>query len=824
MAAIAAVKAASISNSTGSILQSSYHYTKSIISSVCNFVLPKWTTHYYNDMPTLGDLWHQYMEGENKTSIAEVWLKHLDTNGDGTVSRNELITNMNDMLQQYTNSSRAKESWAKWFSREWPLMDWKVGVFLWKSFGGILVVLAICSVTPGRLHGISAKVLRWPLLGLVYFLIWVELLVYVVIRIGIMCAEYLIARPKHRKLRKLMKAANSYDEWQIHAKKLDASQHRQKWLDRVDDETSHEYNWGFILELVKDLRLARENNDSILALAVLQQCTRKNVGGIMSEDLFSYSNTGEPKTIVRKFVSEVVETLHWITDGARSVEQTTRDNADMSSRELLDYEQLLQSKVRDEKTKLFGSLIDATIHDPRDINGEYNENGDHYDANGHGSSSGHLWEDLAPNSNGDSKHDSNFNSKPLPVFHRGQVLMFLKRARAAYGRTAFCMSGGAMLGLYHFGVISALLEAGCLPRIISGTSAGSVIGAIICTRTDEELKRDLQPGILSQKLCCFRRPWKDRIKSVLRNGCMFDFDEWMELIQWFSQGSTTFYEAYQKTGRIFCITLSSTSKKSPPVLLNYLTAPNVTIASAVIASAAVPGFVPPVRLQVKLEDGSVRNQGGEKEQAFWDGSIQQDIPTQGLSEMLNCQFFIASQCNPHIIPFFFNSKGGVGRPSRWSSGKQETSYRGGFLLSALEMYLKTDMKAKMSFLNQMDAAVGPVKTMFIQRFLGSTTIVPSVRPMDYTKLFTDPKEADLDHCFQAGAVAAYGHIPMIKLHYMIADAIEMCVAQLENREDGKSTAEPRAHRCERSDSGSASDWADTAFTALQAVADDEEDI
>ncbi|GKZ01240.1 hypothetical protein MPSEU_001075000 [Mayamaea pseudoterrestris] len=327
MAAIAAVKAASISNSTGSILQSSYHYTKSIISSVCNFVLPKWTTHYYNDMPTLGDLWHQYMEGENKTSIAEVWLKHLDTNGDGTVSRNELITNMNDMLQQYTNSSRAKESWAKWFSREWPLMDWKVGVFLWKSFGGILVVLAICSVTPGRLHGISAKVFAVAAAG--------ARLLFNLGRI-------------HRKLRKLMKAA-SYDEWQINAKKLDASQHRQKWLDRVDDETSHEYNWGFILELVKDLRLARENNDSILALAVLQQCTRKNVGGIMSEDLFSYSNTGEPKTIVRKFVSEVVETLHWITDGARSVEQTTRDNADMSSRELLDYEQLLQSKVRDEK-------------------------------------------------------------------------------------------------------------------------------------------------------------------------------------------------------------------------------------------------------------------------------------------------------------------------------------------------------------------------------------------------------------------------------------------------------------------------------------------
>ena len=47
----------------------------------------------------------------------------------------------------------------------------------------------------------------------------------------------------------------------------------------------------------------------------------------------------------------------------------------------------------------------------------------------------------------------------------------------------------------------------------------------------------------------------------------------------------TFEEAYRKTGRILCITLSSTTKKAPPVLVNYITAPNVTIASAVIASA-----------------------------------------------------------------------------------------------------------------------------------------------------------------------------------------------------------------------------------------------
>jgi TAG lipase/lysophosphatidylethanolamine acyltransferase len=47
----------------------------------------------------------------------------------------------------------------------------------------------------------------------------------------------------------------------------------------------------------------------------------------------------------------------------------------------------------------------------------------------------------------------------------------------------------------------------------------------------------------------------------------------------------TFEEAYRKTGRILCITLSSTTKRAPPIMVNYITAPNVVISSAVVASA-----------------------------------------------------------------------------------------------------------------------------------------------------------------------------------------------------------------------------------------------
>ena len=103
--------------------------------------------------------------------------------------------------------------------------------------------------------------------------------------------------------------------------------------------------------------------------------------------------------------------------------------------------------------------------------------------------------------------------------------------------------------------------------------------------------------------------------------------------------------------------------------------------------------------------------------------------------MLNCQFIVAAQCNPHIVPFFYNSKGEVGRPSRWSSGGvREHSWRGGFLLSALELYLKSDIRAKFRFLNEVEAAVGFFSTMPTQIYGGSTTIVPQVSILDYFKV------------------------------------------------------------------------------------------
>lgn len=737
-----------------------------------DFILPVWikeqqTTEHLS--ATLEGLWE--LTAHNN-SIAEFLTYSFDTNRDGQISPKELLNVTEIMIKLQEKLARGHKVpvtfWA-WFSREWPLMDWKVGLFLWRTFGGVLVVLFVLSIIPGKLHSWSGKILRWPILLLTYSLIAVELMVYIAIRVAIWLAESVIAQPKHRALRRKMAQAKSYEEWYQHAAALDISQKRDRWQRTVSG--SSQYNWALIRQLIHDMRNAREKQDVLQAEAVLQQCTRKNVGGIMSEDLFSYTNTGEPKYIVKEFIDEVTKTLRWITDESIRM---TRENQGHDENEHQRYQRRLKQKVEGEKNRIWKSVLSwATL---AFIEEDENHNLD--------SSQGLPDRHLLPRErvasgestvNSDGSFISDGIPKSLPHFHREQLVAFLKRARAAYGRTALCLSGGAMMGLYHFGHLQGLMETDCLPQIVSGTSAGSVVGAVLCTRTNEELQRDLVPEVMGIKMKCFARSWPDRIRSVIKHGRMFSGEDWLVMIKWFTCGNMTFQEAYDKTGRVFCISLASTTKKAPPVLLNHITAPHITLASAVVASAAVPGFVEPMRLEIKDSDGTVRSAGNE---TYFDGSIQHDIPVNGLAEQLNCQFFVAAQCNPHVVPFFFNAKGGAGSPSRWRSDEQDSSWRGGFLLAALEMYLKNDMKSKFRFLHEMEAAVGFTSPMMAQEFVGSITIVPKIRFSDYFTLFTDPSVSSLERYFQVGSVAAYQYAAMIRLHYRIADTIDECLEKL----------------------------------------------
>jgi len=217
-------------------------------------------------------------------------------------------------------------------------------------------------------------------------------------------------------------------------------------------------------------------------------------------------------------------------------------------------------------------------------------------------------------------------------------------AHTAYGRTVLSLSGGGALGTYHFGVLRALVETNLLPDAVCGTSAGAIVAAFACCRSKAELSSVLFDDMeLVARLRCFeKRPW-EMAAAWWRTGQCYSNARWMEIARWFANDGTpagvrdmTFLEAFERSGRRLAVTACARGKRAPPVLLTHATSPHVTIVSAVVATAGVPGLVSAqVLLEKDPETGMVRPQpGGE---AYRDGSIVHDVPVAALRDAFDAR-------------------------------------------------------------------------------------------------------------------------------------------------------------------------------------------
>jgi predicted acylesterase/phospholipase RssA len=118
-----------------------------------------------------------------------------------------------------------------------------------------------------------------------------------------------------------------------------------------------------------------------------------------------------------------------------------------------------------------------------------------------------------------------------------------------------------VLDVDHFGVVKAFLDADLLPRVITGTSAGGVVAAMVCTRTDDELRELLRPELAS-KLTAFSEPFGVWTKRLWQTGARFDAVHWAKRCSFFTRGSMTFKEAYMRTGRVLNISVVPADRHS----------------------------------------------------------------------------------------------------------------------------------------------------------------------------------------------------------------------------------------------------------------------
>lgn len=345
-----------------------------------------------------------------------------------------------------------------------------------------------------------------------------------------------------------------------------------------------------------------------------------------------------------------------------------------------------------------------------------------------------------------------------------------KHLSTNFGRTALCLSGGATFAYYHFGIAKALLDADLLPQVITGTSGGALVAALLATRTNEELKALLIPALAYRITACEDPPltWARR---WWRTGARFDSVSWAKKCGWFCHGSLTFLEAYHRTGRILNVSCVPSDPHSPTILANYLTAPDCVIWSTVLASAAVPGILNPIVLMRKTKAGTLEPYSfGHK---WKDGSLRTDIPLKALNLHFNVNFSIVSQVNPHINLFFFSSRGSVGRPVTHRRGR---GWRGGFLGSATEQYLKLDMTKWLKVLRHLELLPRPLgqdwSELWLQRFSGTITIWPRSRVSDFWHILSDPSMQRLGHMIRIGQLAAWPKLQFVSNRMKIERVVE----------------------------------------------------
>lgn len=348
--------------------------------------------------------------------------------------------------------------------------------------------------------------------------------------------------------------------------------------------------------------------------------------------------------------------------------------------------------------------------------------------------------------------------------------MLFKGTYANFGRTALCLSGGASFAYYHFGVVKALLEEDLLPDVITGTSGGALVAGLIATRTNDELKELLVPALACKITAC-REPMSVWFKRWWKTGARFDSVDWAKQCSWWTRGSMTFREAYERTGRILNVSCVPADPHSPTILCNYLTSPDCVIWSAIMASAAVPGILNPVVLMMKTRSGQlVPYSFGHK---WKDGSLRTDIPIRALNLHFNVNFTIVSQVNPHINLFFFSSRGSVGSPVTHRKGR---GWRGGYLGSATEQYLKLDLNKWLKVLRHLELLPRPLgqdwSQIWLQQFVGTITVWPRSRASDFYYILTDPTPDRLARMIHEGQQSMFPKLKFVANRLKIERAVE----------------------------------------------------
>ncbi|KAL2794265.1 acyl transferase/acyl hydrolase/lysophospholipase [Aspergillus keveii] len=374
-------------------------------------------------------------------------------------------------------------------------------------------------------------------------------------------------------------------------------------------------------------------------------------------------------------------------------------------------------------------------------------------------------------------HESGFTSQAK--------VELLHDTRQAFGRTTLLLQGGSTFGLCHLGVVKALHLQGLLPRIITGTATGALIAALVGVHSEDELLNflngdsiDLSAFERRQRLEAQPPGWVSwllpssafadngfmtlirRTRRYFTKGYFLDAEVLEECVR-ANLGDLTFEEAYARSKRILNITVATSGRSGTPNLLNYLTAPNVLIWSAAVASnASNSGFYPPVTIYCKDETGSIVPWPHSQDVIFqpWRhiSYDEGESPLSRIAELFNVNHFIISQARPYIIPFLRSELNFLDRrptTGRWN------------MTRALTRLVALEIGHRFRQLNYLSLLPSTIARLLIEETVPGSqlTLVPDLKLGDFLKLFQNPDQASLAHWILQGERGVWPAVSALKV-------------------------------------------------------------
>lgn len=373
---------------------------------------------------------------------------------------------------------------------------------------------------------------------------------------------------------------------------------------------------------------------------------------------------------------------------------------------------------------------------------------------------------------------------PADIDHNDILEAFLQ-ARQSFGRSALLLSGGGTFGMMHAGVVKAMFEADLLPRIISGASAGSIVCAVFCAKTVDEVPeviKDFPYGDLN----VFEEQGKeesilDHVKRLLTEGSWSDIKHLTRVMR-NMLGDITFQEAYNRTRKICNISVSTESIYELPRLLNYITAPNVMIWSAVAASCSVPLVFSAAPLLVKDPVTGEHLPWNPTPQRWVDGSVDNDLPMTRLAEMFNVNHFIVSQVNPHVVPFL--SRDDRLYPEHEGSRPDRLATAQSAVTNTLTTLAKDEALHRLQFLAELHifpTTITKLRSVLSQKYSGDITILPEFNVHDLPRILKNPDVDFMERSTLAGERATWPRLSRIRDRCMVELAIDRSIQILRAR-------------------------------------------